>query len=178
MPDFISSNKRPKKQEEKQKAINVSCTCTKSGCNKNYCECYKNKTKCNSQCRCRNCENIETDKTEIIFDNNQKLKYECCEANSVYIIKNKITVEDLSKKNRKIRIIMNDILSSSLFSDNIIIGKKTKRKDNNENNFLSNKKSKISEEFTDESMKGKKNDFDESDLFDKEGKLILTHIKI
>jgi hypothetical protein len=27
-------------------------------------------------------------------------------------------------------------------------------------------------------MKGKKNDFDESDLFDKEGKLILTHIKI
>ena len=73
---------------------------------------------------------------------------------------------------------MNDILSSSLFSDNIIIGKKTKRKDNNENNFLSNKKSKISEEFTDESMKGKKNDFDESDLFDKEGKLILTHIKI
>ena len=178
MPDFISSNKRPKKQEEKQKAINVSCTCTKSGCNKNYCECYKNKTKCNSQCRCRNCENIETDKTEIIFDNNQKLKYECCEANSVYIIKNKITVEDLSKKNRKIRIIMNDILSSSLFSDNIIIGKKTKRRDNNENNFLSNKKSKISEEFTDESMKGKKNDFDESDLFDKEGKLILTHIKI
>ena len=126
-----------------------------------------------------NCENIETDKTEIIFDNNQKLKYECSEENSIFIIKNKITVEDLPKKNRKIKIIMNDISSLSSYSENnIIIGKKTKRKDNNENHFLSNKKSKISEEFTDESMKGKKNEFDENDLFDKEGKLILTHIKI
>ena len=179
MPDFISSNKRPKKEEDKQKVIIVSCTCTKSGCNKNYCECYKNKTKCNSQCRCRNCENIESEKTELIFDNNQKLKYECSEENSIFIIKNKITVEDLPKKNRKIKIIMNDISSLSSYSENnIIIGKKTKRKDNNENHFLSNKKSKISEEFTDESMKGKKNEFDENDLFDKEGKLILTHIKI
>ena len=179
MPDFISSNKRPKEKEEKLKAIIVSCTCTKSGCNKNYCECFKNKTKCNKQCRCRNCENIDSEKTGNIRNDIQELKYQCCLANSVFIVNNKITVEDLPKKNGKIRIIMNDISSSSSFSDNIIIGKKIKRNDNNINNqFLSNKKSKISEENTDESMKGKKNDYSESDLFDKEGKLILTHVKV
>ena len=43
---------------------------------------------------------------------------------------------------------------------------------------MSNKKSKISEDNTNESLKGKKNELSESDLFDKEGKLILTHIKI
>ena len=179
-PDYISSNKRPKESEEKQKTIIVSCTCTKSGCNKNYCECYKNKMKCNSQCRCRNCENIISEKKGIVdTDNNQKFKYECCEANSVFIVKNKIIVEDLSNKNRKIKIMINDILSSSSFSENNMIGKKNKRKEKDtENHFLSNKKSKISEENTDESVKGKKNEYSESDLFDKEGKLILTHIKI
>ena len=176
-PDYISSNKRPKETEEKQKQIIVSCTCTKSGCNKNYCECYKNKVKCNSQCRCRNCENIESENNDL--NNDQKMNYQCCEANSVFIIKNKITEEDLSKKSRKIKIMINDILSSSSFSEKMLIGKKNKRKDNdNENHYLSNKKSKISEENTDESMKGKKNEYSESDLFDKEGKLILTHIKI
>ena len=178
MPDFISSNKRPKEKEEKIKPIIVSCTCTKSGCNKNYCECFKNKTKCNKQCRCRNCENIESEKTGIFMNDNQELKYECCEANSVFIVNNKITVEDLPKKKRKIRIVMNDISSSSSFSENIILGKKIKRKDNNMNQYLSNKKSKFSEENTDESLKGKKNEYSQSDLFDKEGKLILTHIKI
>ena len=190
MPEYISSNKRPKEPEQKQKSITVTCTCTKSGCNKNYCECFKNKTKCNSQCRCRNCENIEaTDKKDISIsnnsnsnnnnNNNQELKYECCEANSVFIIKNKITVEDIPKKNRKIKIILNDISSSSSFSELKTIGKKSKRNElESGNNYLSNKKSKLSEENTDESLKAKKNDFSQSDLFDKDGKLILTHIKI
>ena len=189
MPEYISSNKRPKETEQKQKSIIVSCTCTKSGCNKNYCECFKNKTKCNSQCRCRNCENIEaTDKKDISIsnnsnsnnnNNNQELKYECCEANSVFIIKNKITVEDIPKKNRKIKITLNDISSSSSFSELKTIGKKSKRNElESGNNYLSNKKSKLSKENTDESLKAKKNDFSQSDLFDKDGKLILTHIKI
>ena len=178
-PDYISSNKRPKDTEEKQKTIAVSCTCTKSACNKNYCECFKNKVKCNSQCRCRNCENIESEKKEINFSEQQKSKYECCQANNVFIIKNEITVEDLQKKNKKIKIIINDFPSMSSSSENILIGKKNKRNDiDNSNPLLSNKKSKISEENTDESIKGKKNDYNESDLFDKEGKLILTHVKL
>ena len=53
-----------------------------------------------------------------------------------------------------------------------------RKRDENILKSLSNKKSKISEENTNESLKGKKNDFSESDLFDKEGKLILTHIKL
>ena len=30
----------------------VFCTCAKSGCNKKYCECYKEGLKCNIKCRC------------------------------------------------------------------------------------------------------------------------------
>jgi len=35
----------------------IICTCTKSGCNKKYCECYKAGKKCNDKCRCLNCLN-------------------------------------------------------------------------------------------------------------------------
>ena len=35
----------------------VFCTCTKSNCNKKYCECYKSNQKCNDKCRCVNCRN-------------------------------------------------------------------------------------------------------------------------
>ena len=35
----------------------IICTCTKSGCNKKYCECYKAGKKCNDKCRCLNCMN-------------------------------------------------------------------------------------------------------------------------
>ena len=35
----------------------VYCTCTKSFCNKKYCECYKSNQKCTFKCRCVNCKN-------------------------------------------------------------------------------------------------------------------------
>ena len=174
-PDNISSNKRPKEKEEK-KSIIIACTCTKSGCNKNYCECFKNKVKCNSNCRCRNCENIDSENSEYkdnIFNISNK-KYQCCEANSIFIIKNKIIIEELSKKkeNRKTKIILNE--SSDLFKN---IGNKRKRNDNIID-LISNKKSKINNENTNQDFKKEKNDIVESDLFDKEGNLILTHIKL
>jgi len=178
-PDYISSNRRPKETEEKLRETIISCTCTKSGCNKNYCECYKNKMKCNSLCRCINCENIDSEKTVLIDNDINNKKYQCCSANSVFIVNNEIIVEDILKKkeNRKIKIMINDILSESSSDESENIGKKRKRTDN-EIHFLSNKKSKISEENTNESIKGKKNELSHSDLFDKEGKLILTHIKL
>ena len=40
----------------------VFCTCSKSGCNKKYCDCYKENQKCNIKCRCINCLNLEDDK--------------------------------------------------------------------------------------------------------------------
>ena len=135
IPEHISCNKRP--EEKKENSENIFCTCTKSGCNKNYCECYKNKIRCNSQCRCRNCEN---------YENNHSERYECDKANSIYIIRNKIMIEDIIKKRntRKIKKMIDDILSSfSSSSDNEIIGRKIKR-------------SKVSEENTNESFKIKK----------------------
>jgi len=35
----------------------VSCNCSKSGCLKKYCECYKNGQKCGSSCNCLTCKN-------------------------------------------------------------------------------------------------------------------------
>ena len=138
MPEYITCNKRPEEKKEKENNENIFCTCTKSGCNKNYCECYKNKIRCNSQCRCRNCENYE--------NNSYSKRYECDKVNSIYIIRNKIKVEDITKSRnkRKIKMMFNDILSSfSSSSDNEIIGKKIKR-------------TKITEDNTDESFKIKK----------------------
>ena len=44
--------------ENKSKEI-VVCTCSKSGCNKKYCDCFKENKKCNIKCRCINCLNME-----------------------------------------------------------------------------------------------------------------------
>lgn len=35
----------------------IICTCSKSNCNKKYCECFKLGLKCNEKCRCINCMN-------------------------------------------------------------------------------------------------------------------------
>ena len=37
----------------------VFCTCSKSGCNKKYCDCFKENQKCKIKCRCINCLNVE-----------------------------------------------------------------------------------------------------------------------
>ena len=47
------TNKHPKKDDpNNSKKEKIICTCTKSGCNKNYCECFKVGQKCSSLCRC------------------------------------------------------------------------------------------------------------------------------
>ena len=53
------SNKRPSEIVSKMKKSKEICICTKSGCNKNYCECFKNGNKCNSLCRCIGCEKLK-----------------------------------------------------------------------------------------------------------------------
>ena len=84
------TNKRPDDLDSKSKKSKEICTCTKSGCNKNYCECFKNGNKCSSLCRCIGCENTE---------DNEKLKnkiynnYKCGLANSICIMRNKVLIE-------------------------------------------------------------------------------------
>lgn len=190
-PEYQSSNKHPTKEEKKeQKEIFVTCTCTKSGCNKNYCECFKSGLKCNSSCRCRNCENCEGGKPN---KNNKELKYECCLANSVFIVKNKLVLEDIHKDEntkkiepvkRIIKIMINKNLLSSSSEENENVNKKRKRKNDNENEIfgknIKNKKSKISDENSEEITKSKiRKEYDaKNSLFDKDGKLILMNFKL
>lgn len=35
------------------------CHCKKSGCLKNYCECYEAKVPCTDRCKCKGCQNTE-----------------------------------------------------------------------------------------------------------------------
>ena len=52
----------------------VFCTCAKSGCNKKYCECYKEGLKCNIKCRCVKCLNCdENENSDKANDNDKNL---------------------------------------------------------------------------------------------------------
>ncbi|XP_052765181.1 protein lin-54 homolog isoform X1 [Mya arenaria] len=44
---------------EKDRRHNKGCNCKRSGCLKNYCECYEAKIMCNSSCKCVGCKNFE-----------------------------------------------------------------------------------------------------------------------
>ena len=103
-PENCSSNRNTSSIPNKPKTEIVTCTCTKSGCNKKYCECYKNGTKCNSSCRCVACENSENGKKY------KDVLYECCLANSIYIIKNKIIEEEIGEGNGNIINDKNDTI--------------------------------------------------------------------
>ena len=157
------SNKRPSDLVSKMKKSKEICTCTKSGCNKNYCECFKSGNKCTSLCRCIDCENT---------DDNNKLRnkniynYECCPANSIYIIKNKCIIENLNEEERD-----NLIYDNYENKNDIMVNKKRKRdegeKNEDNNNIKKNKKNKNEDNIL----------FNDS-LFDKNGKVILRHINM
>lgn len=122
---------------DSKKKTEVTCTCTRSGCNKKYCECFKNGTKCTSACRCVKCENCDGTKKKNLL-NAVEL------ANSIYIVNNILVIDNVKKWED------GDDLSRKY------IQKKRRRetKANENQNKASNKS-----------------------LFDKNGKLVLEHVK-
>ena len=163
------TNKHPTDDSSKNKKEKIICTCTKSGCNKNYCECFKNGQKCSSLCRCISCENNDKINKKKIINNN----YECCPANSIYIVKNNIIIESINKEKYFEKKFKNnfDICTLPTNKEYLAICKKRKREEtkNNEENLEKMKKiSKKSEEI----------ELFNDSLFDKNGKVILRHINL
>lgn len=65
-----TSNKIIKDSSENERTM---CTCSKSNCNKKYCECYKSGKKCNEECRCSNCLNMTSPSFTIHSRNSSNL---------------------------------------------------------------------------------------------------------
>ena len=161
-PENSYTNKRPSDEQSKIKKEKVICTCTKSGCNKNYCECFKIGQKCSALCRCIGCEN--NDQIQMKKYNNN---YQCNLANSIYIVKNKLYIEDVKKKEALNAVMVSTNIKCEFIGNN----KKRKREENKyeeENGAKKIKKIEESEEV---------NLFNDS-LFDKNGKVILRHINL
>jgi hypothetical protein len=158
-PENTYSNKRPQEIVDKMKKSKEICTCTKSGCNKNYCECFKSGNKCTLSCRCIDCENLE-DNLKIKNKNN----YNCSHANSIYIIKNELIIEKINgEKEDKMSINQNGYKQSTM------INKKRTRD--------VNKKVKDSNVKRNENSNENEIYFNDS-LFEKKGRFILGNMNM
>ena len=159
------TNKHPDESPSKNKKNEIICTCTKSSCNKNYCECFKNGQKCTSLCRCISCEN----NTDFQKGKKCNYNYDCCMANSIYILKNKIYCEDI-EKNKGVDLLeaSNDLDNNPTEFKMNSISKKRKRNDSK--NEQEKKKFVIKDEKLDEI------DLFNDSLFDNKGKIVLNQI--
>ena len=168
-PVNIYTNKHPTSESLPKKA-KLICTCTKSSCNKNYCECFKSGQKCTSLCRCISCENNDASTRKKKKDS--CTQYQCCMANSIYIIKNKIYIEDI--KNLNIKSSKYKEKDESKFErDNSfsIISKKRKRVEAKKDEEINIKKKK------DDLLKEQNNLFNEA-LFGNDGNIVLKCINL
>ena len=77
---------------EDLKTINTEGCLCKTGCNRNYCECFKNNTGCSSICKCIDCKNTTLSVPE---KNIQKL------VRSVNRKKKKIIIQELTKRDEE-----------------------------------------------------------------------------
>ena len=115
----INDIKNNKQNNENNNEINdnnlkklIICTCSKSGCNKNYCECYKAKVKCNNKCRCIKCLNkpedssIPLDEEKIIIRKSVSAPINTNNINSS-IYTNSFTVQRISININKVQTLIN-----------------------------------------------------------------------
>ena len=130
----------PEYQQEKinENTEVITCTCTKSNCNKKYCECYKAGKQCNYNCRCLNCANKlhkdNDDNEEEINKKNVKKykKNEKCDINNfviegidIFIDKGILFIND--KKTITIEHKNNEILNGNLMQEEKLLGSKRER---------------------------------------------------
>ena len=159
------TNKHPSGELSKNKKSKIICTCTKSGCNKNYCECFKNGQKCSSLCRCISCENND----EITNNNKKNDNFECCLANSIFIIKNNITIEN--KNCEKFKTSLEEGIAPPVPINFMAICKKRNREEKKYDNENFNNNKKINKNSCEVNL------FKDS-LFDNNGKVILRHLNL
>jgi hypothetical protein len=101
-----------------KKSINnkyLGCTCSKSNCNKKYCECFKKGKKCDNNCRCIKC------------NNNLEEKYKIENIGGFKVIQNKAEIINLINNNEKKLVFLGSKRK-----------RKIKEKDNNINYNLTN----------------------------------------
>ena len=162
-PANANTNKHPDDINSKNKKSKEICTCTKSGCNKNYCECFKSGNKCSSLCRCIGCENTEN---KIINNYNR------CLVNNICIMKNKI----FDLKNEMKLCLRKEVGFKSNLNESKnskIINAKRRREENNIKDEANISKGKIKRKKISEEV-GLFND----SLFDNNGKVILKHTNL
>ena len=169
-PQNSYTNKRPTDDQSKLKKEKVICTCTKSGCNKNYCECFKSGQKCTVLCRCIGCEN--NDQIQVKKYNNN---YQCNLANSIYIVKNIIYEENVNRKREKREDLLFGEDAAPIRKCDFIGNYKKRKREENKNEedekIYNHNKTKKLESSDDINL------FNDS-LFDKNGKVILRHINL
>lgn len=98
--NYLKNNSNYKNTQKSQQSetitkVQMSCNCRNSGCKKRYCECFKNKLKCNLFCQCNECQNlfleIKTEslanKTESIFEEKHKEIVRIKVLEKLYLIK-------------------------------------------------------------------------------------------
>ena len=117
--------------------------------------------KCSNLCRCIGCEN-----NDQIQNKKYNYNFQCNLANSIFIIKNKLYIEDVNLKRKELR-------KKEFIGNN----KKRKREENDNDNeeeelYNNNNKNKKIEDSADDV-----NLFNDP-LFDKNGKVILRHINL
>ena len=106
----------------------IICTCTKSNCNKKYCECYKAGKKCNEKCRCLNCMNSISSNPSISNLNNANNN------NIININENKENNNDKKESYKNNNIISKNKNNSALEEINVISRKSSSSLNTNINN--------------------------------------------
>ena len=124
-------------QKESNEISLIFCTCTKSNCNKKYCECFKSNQKCTSRCRCINCKNCNKHSSFSFQVTNFKSEENINIINNNSNINNNLKVNDINSNVNN----STDNLCDDNKSENINLEEKEDEERNNSNKSYSRKSS-------------------------------------